>query len=55
MQRYLNAKVFLLFEVVEMESAEMESNDFYDGFEESLEDDEITAAEAGFMKGFKGA
>lgn len=30
----------------------LESDDFYDGFEIALEDDEITAVEAAFMSGF---
>lgn len=38
-----------------MESADMESDDFYEQLEESLDDDEITAAEAGFMEGFREA
>ncbi len=34
---------------------EMESDDFYDDFEEELENDEISPEEEGFMKGFAGA
>ncbi|GEM_PF-6860192 len=34
---------------------EMESNDFYDDFEEELEDDEISPEEEGFLRGFVGA
>lgn len=29
--------------------------DFYEGFEAALDDDEITAEEEGFMKGFMGS
>ncbi len=38
-----------------MEALKMESDDFYEQLEKSLEDDEITAAEAGFMEGFREA
>lgn len=31
---------------------EMESDDFYDDFEEALENDGISPEEEGFMKGF---
>ena len=31
---------------------EMESDDFYNDFEEGLEDDEISPEEEGFMRGF---
>lgn len=31
---------------------EAESDDFYDDFEEELEDDGISPEEAGFMRGF---
>ena len=31
---------------------EPECNDFYEAFENSLDDDEITPEEEGFMKGF---
>ncbi len=31
------------------------NGDFYEGFESSLEDDEITAEEGGFMVGFNRA
>ena len=30
----------------------LDGDDFYDDFEIALEDDEITAVEAGFMSGF---
>lgn len=35
------------------EDKENEKDDFYEAIEESLEDDEITAAEEGFMRGYE--
>ncbi|MBI2145070.1 hypothetical protein HYU18_01985 [Candidatus Woesearchaeota archaeon] len=35
-----------------MDEYDVEDRDFYDGFGTALDDDEISAEEEGFMKGF---
>ena len=40
-------------ELIEVIELEQDTNDFYDTYEQSLEDDEISIEEEGFMAGYE--